>query len=96
MGDMEITQGQADKFCGSLKSFHDSLEDDEKQVLEQILEQADAAVGSQAEAKPQRPFFEKFLTLNPVRTGGTDSGKFVTLKFPSDSDEGDTDEGDTY
>jgi hypothetical protein len=96
MADMEITQEQADKFCSSLKSFHDSLEDDEKQVLEQILEQAAPAEDAQGEAKPQRPFFEKFLTLNPARTGGTDSGKFVTLKFPSDSDEGDTDEGDTY
>lgn len=86
---MEITQEQADKFCSSLKSFHDSLEDDEKQVLEQLLEQAAPAEEAQGEAKPQRPFFEKFLTLNPA--GSTGKGQvFVTLKFPSDSDEGDT------
>jgi len=82
---MEITQEQADKFCSSLKSFHDSLDDDDKQVLEQILGQA-----AQPQEKRERPFFEKFLVLNPEAPGGKDPGQFVTLKFPSDSDESHT------
>lgn len=89
---MDITQEQADKFCASLKSFHDSLPDDEKQVLEQILEQGASAQGVEAEpdVRRGRPFFEKFLVLNPVPGRGKDPGQFVTLKFPSDSDESDT------
>jgi len=90
MADMEITQEVADKFCGSLKSFHDSLEDDEKQVLEQILAQAARASDTQGKAQPQRPFFERFLTLNPAAPAVGGAGGFVTLKFPSDSDESDT------
>jgi len=84
---MEISQEQADRFCGSLKAFHDSLADDEKQVLEQILEQASAPQERQSQEKSGRPFFEKFLRLNPRGGRGEKPEDFVTLKFPSDSDE---------
>lgn len=87
---MEITQEQVDKFCGSLKSFHDSLADDEKQVLDQILEQASPPQEVQGQENTGRPFFEKFLVLNPRGGSGQNPGDFVTLKFPSDSDESDT------
>lgn len=53
---MEITQEQADKFCSSLRSFHDSLADDEKQVLEQVLDQAAPPEDMPADAKQGRPF----------------------------------------
>ena len=84
---MPIAQDQADKFGQSLKTFHDSLADDEKQVLEHILEQAAASQDRQEEAPKGKPFFERFLVLNPEGAGQTDPGQFVTLKFPSDSDE---------
>lgn len=89
---MELTQEQADKFCSSLKSFHDSLAVEERQVLDQILEQASRAVESPTEGQAQsgRPFFDKFLTLNPQGDRFQKPGDFVTLKFPSDSDESDT------
>jgi hypothetical protein len=92
MADMELTQELADKFCSSLKSFHESLPDEEKQVLDQVLEQASQAEESPAEgrAKSGRPFFDKFLTLNPQGDRFQKPGDFVTLKFPSDSDESDT------
>ena len=83
---MAIAQEQADKFCQSLKSFHESLPDDEKQVLEQLLDQAGAGQEASAEGKP---FFDKFLVLNPEGPNGPEGGPFVTLKFPSDSDESD-------
>ena len=88
---MEITQEQADRFSGTLKAFHDSLADDERLVLEQILEQAAPAQDLQAaQPGPGRPFFDRFLVLNPAAPGGGDPGQFVTLKFPSDGDESDT------
>ncbi len=84
MAEMAITQEQADKFCVSLKDFYDSLGEDEKGVLDQILEQATPAQEPQGQAESGRPFFEKFLYLNPGAGKGTN---LVTLKFPSDSDE---------
>lgn len=89
---MDITQESADKFCGSLKSFHASLPEDEQQVLDQILEQASSPEEAQAEgqANSGRPFFERFLVLNPQAGGFQRPQDFVTLKFPSDSDESDT------
>ncbi len=78
---MPIAQDQADKFGQSLKTFHDSLADDEKRVLEQVLEQAAASQGGQQEPPEGKPFFERFLVLNPEGAGQ------ITLKFPSDSDE---------
>jgi hypothetical protein len=80
---MAITQDQADQFCSTLKSFHDSLSENEKQVLEQVLDQA-AGSGQEKASATGRPFFERFLTLNPGK-----GGSMVTLKFPSDNDEGD-------
>lgn len=79
---MAVSQEQADKFCQSLKSFYDSLPDDEKPVLEALLDQAE---GKKDKGKP---FFDRYLTVNP----GDPDGPFVTLKFPSDHDES----GDPY
>lgn len=87
---MAITQEQADKFCLSLKSFHDSLPEDEKYVLEQILDQAAMSEKGQGKEPKGRPFFERFLTLNVGPS--SEEGPFVTLKFPSDNDE----PGDAY
>jgi hypothetical protein len=79
---MAVNQEQADKFCQSLKSFYDSLADDEKPVLEALLDQAE---GKKDKGKP---FFDRYLTVN----SGDPDGAFVTLKFPSDNDE----PGDQY
>ena len=87
---MAIAQNQADKFCQSLKSFHESLPDDEKQVLERLLEQAATSPETEEASGDGKPFFDKFLVLNPEGARGQDPGSFVTLKFPSDSDESDS------